>query len=167
MERLRLYKIEDKYIRFLHGADFRVQYNKQERRPYIGVVLTIGEYNYFVPMESPKPNHDKVKSGIHIMRLAGGHYGLLGFNNMIPVQEENLIAVDIAQEPDAKYRELLINQLVFCNKHRNTIREHALKTYEAVTEKKTEFYTRICCDFKKLEKASSHYDPNYIPKKRK
>ena len=35
------------------------------------------------------------------------------------------------------------------------------------TKKKSEFYVKICCDFKKLERACGHYDPNYIPKKKK
>ena len=167
MKRLRLYRIEDKYIRFLHGADYRVQYNKSERRPYIGIVLQVDGFDYFVPMESPKPNHSNIKGGIHIMPLAGGAYGLLGFNNMIPVTAECLVDFDIDSEPDEKYRELLKNQITYCNGRRNQISERASKTYEAVTIKKVPFYMKVCCDFKKLERACNHYDPNYIPKKKK
>ncbi len=50
MDNLRLYRVSDKYIRFLKGADHRVQDNKGRRRPYVGVVLLIGGFRYFVPM---------------------------------------------------------------------------------------------------------------------
>lgn len=93
MEQLRIYRVEDKYIRFLHGADARVQSNKNARRPYVGIVLVVGSYRYFVPMESPKENHKNLKPGVHIMLLEGGKYGLLGFNNMIPVPTSALIEV--------------------------------------------------------------------------
>ena len=56
MESLKIYRITEKYVRFLNTVDSRVQYNKGVRRPYVGIVLTVGSYRYFVPMESPKPN---------------------------------------------------------------------------------------------------------------
>lgn len=87
MNNLRIYRVDDRYIRFLKSRDHRVQDNKNKRRPYVGIVLTVGQYEYFVPMESPKPNHANIKSGKHIMRLDGGRLGLLGFNNMIPVRD--------------------------------------------------------------------------------
>lgn len=140
MEKLRIYRIRDGYVAYLHGIDHRVQFNKGERRPYLGVVLEIGPHKYFVPMESPKPNHVNIKGGVHIMRIDGGKYGLLGFNNMIPAKDFFLVPFDIAGEPDEQYRNLLWNQLNFCNDHREEIREHARKTYDGVTAKRIPFY---------------------------
>lgn len=157
MEKFRLYKIRDGYIEYLHKIDDRVQYNKGERRPYLGVVLEVGGHRYFVPMESPKPNHANLKSGVHIMRIDGGKYGILGFNNMVPAKEFFLVPFDIAQEANEQYRNLLWNQLNFCNGHREEIREHARKTYEGVTVKKTPFLLRVCCDFKTLEREYTKY----------
>ena len=96
METLKIYRVSDKYIRFLKSRDNRVQDNKNRRRPYVGVVLYVGTYKYFVPMESPKPNHQNLKPGRHLMKLDGGKLGLLGFNNMIPVNDAALISFDIA-----------------------------------------------------------------------
>ena len=87
MSNLKITHIDDKYIRYLKGSDKKVQDNKNRRRPYVGIVLQIGSFDYFVPMESPKGNHDNVKSGIHILKLDDGRLGLLGFNNMIPVHK--------------------------------------------------------------------------------
>ena len=78
MERLRIYKISDKYVNYLHSIDNRVQFNKNAKRPYVGVVFKFGRHDYFVPMESPKPNHVNIKPGKHIMKLDNGKLGLLG-----------------------------------------------------------------------------------------
>lgn len=157
MEKLKIYRIREGYIEYLHNIDKRVQYNKGERRPYLGVVLEIGQHKYFVPMESPKPNHKNIKNNVHIMRIDGGKYGLLGFNNMVPAKDFFLVSFDIAKEPDARYRNLLWNQLNFCNAHREEIRKHARKTYEGVTVKQTPFLVKNCCDFKLLEQEYVKY----------
>lgn len=166
MESLKIYRINTKYIRYLHGADNRVQYNKEACRPYVGIVLTVGSYRYFVPMESPKRNHKNLTPSIHIMPLDGGKYGQLGFNNMIPVHPSALIPFDIANEPDKQYAELLKRQASYINRHKADVYNRASKTYfRATTKNKDSFFSKICCDFKKLERACNNYNPNYIPKK--
>lgn len=151
MEQLRIYKIRDDYVAYLNSIDSRVQYNKKERRPYLGVVLEIDRHKYFVPMESPKPNHAKMHNGIHFMRINGGKYGLLGFNNMVPAKEYFLVPFNIEEEQNEAYKNLLRNQIDFCRKHKDEIYHHARKTYEGVTEKRIPFLLQICCDFKRLE----------------
>ena len=116
METLKLYRVSDKYIRFLKGTDSRAQDNKDRRRPYVGVVLYVGECRYFVPMESPKPNHSNIKPGRHVIKLDNGKLGLLGFNNMIPVHDSALIPFDIDNEPDLKYADLLRRQVSTINR---------------------------------------------------
>ncbi len=160
MEPLRIYRIEDKYVRFLKSRDNRVQDNKGRRRPYVGIVLYIGEFRYFVPMESPKPNHVNIHSGRHILKLDNGKLGLLGFNNMLPVPESALITFDFNNEPDKQYAELLRRQAVYINRNKADVLSHASQTYFAAVKKNNDFLNRICCDFKKLERACSQYDPN-------
>ena len=166
MEALKLYRISERYIRFLHGTDSRVQDNKNRRRPYVGVVLYVGEFRYFVPMESPKPNHANIKNGHHILKLDGGKLGILGFNNMIPVREAAIIPFNIDEEPDKKYAELLRRQVSIINRNKADIYDHATKTYYGVVKKKNAFLINICCDFKKLESACNRYDPSYALKLR-
>lgn len=43
-------------------------------------------------------------------------YGMLGFNNMIQVDDTELINFDINKESE-KYKQILISQYHFCNKH--------------------------------------------------
>lgn len=164
MENLRIYRITDHYVRYLNGTDSRVQYNKNAKRPYVGVVFTFGKFKYFVPMESPRPNHAKIKAGKHIMKLDGGNYGLLGFNNMIPVPDEALIEYDISKEPDDKYRNLLQRQITICNRSKASILFHAQQTYFDVVSGDNKFLASISCDFKKLERACKRYDPNHKSK---
>ena len=167
MESLRIYRISDHYIRFLNSRDSKVQYNKGARRPYVGVVFSFGGYKYFVPMESPKPNHVNIKPGKHILKLDGGKYGMLGFNNMVPVHKDALIEFDINAEPDVKYRELLKRQASLCNRMKADILNHAQLTYFDVVNNKNKFLVAISCDFKKLETACKSYKKDFKPQRTK
>ena len=161
MQTLRLCRVEEKYIRYLHSRDNKVQYNKDARRPYVGIVFGFGGFKYFVPMESPKPNHNKIKNGKHILKLKNGEYGILGFNNMIPIHKEALIEFDINDEKDEKYKRLLQRQVSICNRCKADIYDRAQATYFNVVNKKIKFYIEISCDFKKLEKACKEYKKDY------
>jgi protein AbiQ len=165
MKSLRLVKISDKYINYLNGVDSKVQYNKHAKRPYVGIVFSFAGIEYFVPMESPKPNHANIKPGKHILRIKNGEYGLLGFNNMIPVHRDALIEFDINKEKNVKYRNLLQHQVNYCNRMKADILNHAQMTYFDVVSKKNKFLVSISCDFKKLERACKNYDKNYVPSK--
>lgn len=160
METLKLYRIDDRYVRFLKSRDTRVQDNKDRRRPYVGVVLYVSGYRYFVPLESPKPNHANIKSGFHIMKLDNGALGLLGFNNMLPVHDSALITFDIDAEPNEKYAELLRRQVSYINRRKADVLGKATKTYHSEVNKTNKFLSNICCDFKKLERSCDEYDPS-------
>lgn len=164
MDVLRIYKVSDGYIRYLHSRDSKVQYNKDAKRPYVGVVFDFGGFKYFVPMESPKPNHAKIKAGKHILKLKNGEYGLLGFNNMIPVHKDALIDFDINTEEDEKYKRLLQRQIALCNRLKADILNHAQMTYFDVVDGKNKFLVGISCDFKALERACKTYKKDYKPK---
>lgn len=157
METLKIYRVSDQYVQYLHQCDNRVQHNKGQHRPYVGVVLYMGAYRYFVPMESPKPNHANIKNGYHIMKLDDGRLGLLGFNNMLPVPDSALIAFNIDNEPNKKYAELLRRQATYINRKKADVLNHASQTYFRTVTQKNKFLLRICCDFKKLELACDQY----------
>lgn len=165
LENLRIYRISDHYIKFLHSRDSKVQYNKGNRRPYVGVVLNVGGFKYFVPMESPKPNHANIKPGKHILKLDNGRLGLLGFNNMVPVHKDALIEFNIDVEPDEKYRELLRRQVTVCNRMKADILNRASQTYFDVVNNKNKFLVGISCNFKILETACKGYRKDFRPKK--
>ncbi len=164
MENLKIYHVSDDYVKYLSKTDRRVQFNKNSRRPYVGIVLYVGQFKYFVPMESPKENHKTIKPGIHLFKLDGGSLGLLGFNNMIPVSDSALIYFDINAVPDQKYAQLLKHQLEFINRNKADILSHASGTYYKTVKGNNKFLNKICCNFKALEKACSKWNPSFVTK---
>lgn len=107
---MKFYYIEDEYITYLKNYDTKIEDNKHESRPYIGIVVQIGNIKYYAPFTSPKTKHLKMKNSKDFRKIGGGTYGAINFNNMIPVPETALIRIDINNEPDEKYRRLLQNQ---------------------------------------------------------
>lgn len=55
--KLKLYSISDKYIQYLRNFDIKIYDNKEGRRvhtrKYLGVVLHINNFRYYVPFSSP------------------------------------------------------------------------------------------------------------------
>lgn len=161
MNKLRLYKIDINYIKYLYSFDNRIQYNatKDEqytaKRPYLGIVLQIDKFDYFVPLEHPRQAHKKMKDNIFIFKIHNGKYGILGFNNMIPVNKQQLIEFDINKENEI-YKQILISQYHFCNKHIKEIKKKARETYNRRFD--NSFMKKICCNFKLLEEKSMEYN---------
>lgn len=85
MNKLKLYRVDVNYIKYLYSFDNKVQYNKEQKdeytkkRPYLGVVLQVNEFEYFVPLEHPREAHQKMKDNIYILKIHNGKYGILGF----------------------------------------------------------------------------------------
>ena len=71
---MKFYNIADEYINFLRTFDSKVSENKQESRPYIGVVIEIEEMKYYAPFTSPKAKHRKMKNGKDFRKIQGGDY---------------------------------------------------------------------------------------------
>lgn len=65
MEELLFYTVDKDYIRYLSKFERHVSYNKDEighSRPYLGIVLQIEEYKYFVPLYSYKEHYKRYKN---------------------------------------------------------------------------------------------------------
>ena len=107
---MKFYHIKDDYIVFLRQFDSKVSENKNQTRPYVGIVLEIDTIKYYAPFSSPKPKHRKMKNSKDFRKIHKGIYGAINFNNMIPVLNDALIEIDISNIPDVQYRRLLQNQ---------------------------------------------------------
>ena len=118
MKNLKLYYIDEEYINYLRQFDKNVAYNKTSTRPYIGVVYTYNNYNYFAPLSSPKPKHININpKAVDIFKIKNGELGVVNINNMIPTPIENLTEV-LPTVNDKKYKKLLEQQLTFLNNHK-------------------------------------------------
>lgn len=96
----KLYKVDIKYIRNLHNVDDKVlsvspQAGK-DNRIFIGIVVICGIRKYCIPLSSPKPKHKNMKNSMDFSKIEveGKLLGVLNFNLMIPVGEEQLQLVD-------------------------------------------------------------------------
>ena len=158
--RLQFYKVTDAYINHLkHSEPFdeNVKENKNEKRPYVGIVFTINDiYDYFIPLSSPRPKHLKMKNAADFIKIHGGKYGVLNINNMIPVAESALISFDIRDIADVNYKNILFNQYRYCKDNIAIIKDKAIKLYHKVISNNpaTAHDTRViqrCCNFAVLE----------------
>lgn len=156
MERLKFYNIDDEYIKYLYEFDKKVPFNKNSKRPYIGIVFQINKTTYFAPMFSPKQQHSKYKANKTYIKI-GNNLGIIKLNNMIPVSMEYLKYIDFNDIQDKKYRNLLIQQNNFIQLNSDKIREMANKIYKFVTIDRKDFFIHICCNFLLLEKVSEDY----------
>lgn len=162
---MNFYRIKQDYILFLKKYDDKVADNKNENRPYIGIVLEIENIKYYAPFTSPKAKHLKMKNAKDFRKINNGKYGAINFNNMIPVPESALIRLDFNSEPDEKYRRLLQNQYKWINKDSDVIKRTAFNLRELLIKEPsllTEYDISVkkrCCDLKLLESVYTEYKP--------
>lgn len=151
--------------------DKRIYDNKEDsriyKRKYIGVVLTINGYNYYIPMSSPKKsdyiNYEKniirndTKTIIRIHE-GGRLYGTLRISNMIPVPITELEPYIIKDEKDLKYKQVILGELRYINSNTNKIVKYAKIVYNQKIKNVDIGYIRNTVDFKVLEEKLSKWN---------
>ena len=165
---MRFYHVKDDYINFLRKYDKKVADNKHETRPYVGIVLEIGNVKYYAPFSSPKPKHKTMKNTMDFRKINGGLYGAINFNNMIPVTDSALILIDIEKISDDKYRRLLQNQYkairsdtVQIEKTANLLRELLFSDDSELADYEIRIKQR-CCNIKLLEQIYTQYQETIV-----
>ena len=51
IENLNFYIVEDGYIEYASRWDHHIAYNKNNKRPYVGIVFKINGFSYFSPIK--------------------------------------------------------------------------------------------------------------------
>ncbi len=162
--KLNLYSVSDKYIKYLSQFDNKIYDNKEEKRiherKYIGIVLTVNEYNYYIPMSSPKKSdymdfENKIirKDTKTIIRIheSGRLYGTLRISNMIPVPITELEPYILSNEKDLKYKDVILGELKFINNNSDKIVKNAKIVYSQKIKNIDIGYIKNTVDFKLLE----------------
>ena len=130
-----------KYVRDLAKADDKVMsvspQQHKENRPFVGIIIVMDQHKYCIPLTSPKPKHSKMKNDLDFSKILDSDnkiIGALNLNNMIPVSKEVIRILDI--RPDRRdspkeraYKELLNNQLDWCNNNIESITKKATKLF--------------------------------------
>ena len=91
-----------------------------------------------------------------VTETSGKEIANLLYNNMIPVEEDNITALDINPETDT-YES---NEIRYLRKNWESIEKKAANVYNQRYDTKSPnfaFLKRTCCDFKKLEIALDRY----------
>ena len=171
------WNIEDKeYVEYLRKFDEKVEiidYNKK-LKPYIGILITINEFNYYVPISSAKEKHYKIKEGMDFIKIKQDDkiIGVLNLNNMIPISDNNIKELkykDIEQYRDftndkekSLYIAFLNFELNLINNKMEKIKKNAMKLYNEKINNPKSNVSKRSCNFKFLEEKSKLYNKKEI-----
>lgn len=158
--KLDFYDVDKNYIEFLQNAEFdargytcvpNMEYGNRNQKFLCGIVLKVGQFNYYVPVTSYK----KQQSENILIKFEKDKKnpikGSLRFNYMIPVPDEFIHVRKINAEPKLERRIFLAKQLRYIQSISDKIEKQALRTYNAVVKGYRQDLKQFACDFKLLE----------------
>lgn len=172
---MKFYTIDTSYIQELHNVDPEVFYESfnYDNKPYIGIVVLNGKYNYFIPLTSAKPRHLKWRNtskfnyiiyellplgtlmppnAIYVQTTNNIKHilSVLEIRKMIPVPIEYCTYIDFNNIQDLNYRNLLIKEYNFLKPLQLAITQKASFIYANQKDSGTVY--DFHCDYSKLEK---------------
>ena len=163
-KKIRIVKIDYNYCNYLRKYDNRVSYNDKLKvlRPFIGILFTVGNCEYFAPLSSPKEKHKRLKNTLDLVKIKEGEYGVVNINNMIPVTSVNYEEFDLRKQPHdkrEKFRIILMNkQLRWLNLHKKEIYMKSKLLYSLYKNDKLPKNVKDrCCNYQLLEEKCRKY----------
>ena len=168
-KKLRIVKVDSLYCDYLRKYDKRVSYNTgtKDLRPFIGVLFMIDKCEYFAPLSSPKSKHKSLKNTLDLIKINNGELGVVNFNNMIPVTNNNYVPFDLNKKPkekSEKFRmELLKDQLRWLTANKKEINNKSKLLYNLYKNNKLPKNVRDrCCNFPLLEEKCKEYNKQKV-----
>lgn len=180
IDKLGFYKIDISYVKYLYEHDSEVYYKPldYEKKPYLGIVVNLNNFNYFIPFTSKKIKHNKWPNVSH------EHYlvyeivntsalrpndvlkpydslksirilSVLDIKKMIPVPDGLFEKIDFNKVNDIAYKILLEKEYRFCKPKVHDIVQKANKLHTEQLE--TEVVHKYYCNFKILEECCKDY----------
>ena len=161
----KIVKVDSKYCDYLRQYDNKVSYNAgtKDLRPFIGVLFMIDKCEYFAPLSSPKPKHSKLKNTLDLIKIENGTYGVVNFNNMIPVMNKNYVIFDLNKKTENRAEnfrlELLRNQLRWLTANKKDVNTKSKLLYNLYKSNKLPKNVKDrCCNFPLLEEKCREYN---------
>lgn len=154
MEKLKFYEVDKAYVSFLKKVDSKIPniaYDKHDKF-ICGVLLNIDGMNYYAPISS---FNRQQRTNILIKNGKGKVTSSIRLSFMFPVPNDQIRMMDFSKE-EGFYKYLLMEELEFCNRHADEIRDKAEYIYRSVL-RGDELMKTNCCDFKKLEMAYAQF----------
>ena len=94
MKQLQWYIANKKFVKYLKSFDNKVENIDYQNnlKPFIGIIINVNNFNYYVPISSPKKKHYKMKEGIDFIKIKQKDriLGVLNLNNMIPILDKDV-----------------------------------------------------------------------------
>ena len=136
---IHLFSVSDEYISRLSTIDHRVLSNhendRKHNRPYVGFLVFIKPFHYFLPLSSKDPRDygedGKLKPSTQtILRMVlqnGTFLGKVLLNNMIPVPLSQIQEISLnkharfSNQEDSNYGLLLIKEARWIDEHKDSI----------------------------------------------
>ena len=150
--------------------------NRKHTRKYIGIIIELAGYNYFVPMSSPKETDYQIagkgkvikKSIVPIIRIVVKNNkgekelkGTLRISHMIPVPKSEIELYDMDNEVDEEYKDLVQQEILFIRKHSEKIIANAYLLYkQKQINDSSAGYVKYALDYSSLEILCDEYVKN-------
>lgn len=171
MKLLQWYIVSKKYVKYLKAFDNKIENIDYQNnlKPFIGIVLNINNYNYYVPVSSPKEKHYKMKDGIDFIKIKKEDriLGVLNLNNMVPVLNKYVKSLKYNEIEEYRtfktdkerrmYIALLNSELKIINSKYEEINRNAIKLYKEKINNPNSRVSKRCCNFKFLETKLNQY----------
>lgn len=180
-ENFGLYNVDVDYLRYLNSIEPEVQFSDEKdyrQKPFLGIVIVINDYAYFIPLTSGKQKHARWKN------VGPAHYlvyeqvdkgelrrndifksvsdtkalkifAALDIKKMIPVKAGLYSRIRFSALHDRKYADLLEKEYRFCQKIQDGILAKAEQIY--TEQKRSGVVHPIYCNFTRLEAACDTY----------
>ena len=171
------YTVNPDYLEYLNQIDSEVYYNPSYRnsiKPFVGIIVGIENYNYFIPISSAKEKHKRWKnvSDEHFLiyevidnniTINGDIYkyysdeekmhilSILDIKKMIPVPNGCYERIEFDELDDIRYKDLFEKEYAFCLKVKTKVLKKVEKLYQK--QKETGTIRRANWNFSELEKA--------------
>lgn len=187
--------MSDEYISRLSTIDHRVLSNhendREHNRPYVGFLVFIEPFHYFLPLSSKDPRDygedGKLKPSTQtILRMVlqnGTFLGKVLLNNMIPVPLSQIQEISLnkharfSNQEDSNYGLLLIKEARWIDEHKDSIIKKANWVYRYKINERNQTYwsgrkvpgfLKATVDFKKVEEFMiQNYDGETLIEKSK
>ena len=167
------YVADKAYINYLSSFDYRVGYveYKERSKLYVGVLFTIGDFYYYVPVSSAKPKHQKMSNSLDFHKLQDKSneylYAVLNINNMIPIPNQFIKQLKYDEVENFRsfrnekektdYIYLLQKEKALIDNVQMTLQSKATKLYQKCKEKPDSSLSKRCCNFQMLEEKCRQY----------
>lgn len=181
---IKFYEINHKYMKYLYGIDSRVYFDeryKNEVKPYVGIIITLENVKYFIPLTSAKKKHSnyklKTKDYLLIYDIVdiknikvNSIYqdkkddstkkyhilSILDIRKMVPVPNGMFKKIEI-NSLELNYQFLFYKEHRFCKSNQDLILKNALRLYDKTKLKGSEL-SSFHCNYIILEEAMLKYN---------